>query len=64
MLNINRSRTIAQALAQIKPDWAERLAAEGCRFYAQEAVEFAAASASAVAEALNHSGYAWRERLG
>ena len=34
----------------------ERLAAEGYRFYAQEASEFAEASAAATAEALGHDG--------
>lgn len=51
-LNISRSRLIARALAEAK----ERLAAEGYRFYAQEASGFAEASAPAVAEALDHDG--------
>jgi hypothetical protein len=58
-LNICRSSLIAQALAERKAEWEERLAAEGHRFYAQEEGEFAAASASAVVEAVNHSGWAW-----
>jgi metal-responsive CopG/Arc/MetJ family transcriptional regulator len=55
-LNISRSRLIAHALAEIKAEYEERLAAEGYRFYAQEAGEFAEASASAVVEALDHDG--------
>jgi len=51
-LNIIRSRLIARALSYIKAVEEEQLAAEGYRFYAQEASEFAGASASAVAEAL------------
>ena len=42
---------IAHALSEIKAAEDERLAAEGYRFYAQEANEFADASASAMAEA-------------
>jgi hypothetical protein len=34
----------------------ERLAAEGYRFYAQEASQFVEASAAAIAEALGHDG--------
>ena len=55
-LSISRSRVIAQALSEIKAEEEERLAAEGYRFYAQEASEFAAASAAAIAEALDHDG--------
>jgi metal-responsive CopG/Arc/MetJ family transcriptional regulator len=55
-LNISRSRVIAQALSEIKAEEEERLAAEGYRFYAQEASEFAEASAAALAEALDHDG--------
>jgi metal-responsive CopG/Arc/MetJ family transcriptional regulator len=54
-LNISRSRLIARALSQIVAVEEERLAAEGYRFYAQEASEFAGARASAVAEALEHA---------
>ena len=54
-LNISRSRLIARALSDIKAVEEEQLAAEGYRFYAQEASEFAGASASAVAEALEHA---------
>lgn len=54
-LNISRSRLIARASSGIKAAEEERLAAEGYRFYAQEADEFADASASAVAEALEHA---------
>ena len=55
-LSISRSRVIAQALSEIKAGEEERLAAEGYQFYAQEASEFATASAAAVAEAVNHAG--------
>lgn len=55
-LSISRSRVIARALSEIKAEEEERLAAEGYQFYAQEASEFAAASATAVAEALGHDG--------
>ena len=55
-LSTNRSRFIAQALTQLKALEQESLAAEGYRFYAQEATEFAAASAGAVAEVWGHAG--------
>jgi hypothetical protein len=55
-LNISRSRLVARALSEIKAAKEERLAAEGYRFYAQEASEFAEASAGTVAEALEHAG--------
>lgn len=55
-LSISRSRVIARALSEIKAEEEERIAAEGYQFYAQEASEFAAASATAVAEALGHDG--------
>jgi metal-responsive CopG/Arc/MetJ family transcriptional regulator len=55
-LSISRSRVIAQALSGIKVEEEERLAAEGYQFYAQEASEFAEASAAAIAEALDHDG--------
>ena len=54
-LNISRRRLIARALSEIKAVEEEQLAAEGYRFYAQEASEFAGASASTVAEALEHA---------
>ena len=55
-LSISRSGVIAQALSDIKTEEEERFAAEGYRFYAQEASVFAEASAAAVVEALNHDG--------
>ena len=55
-LGISRSRVIAQALADIKAEEEARLAAEGYRFYAQEASQFAEASAAAIAEAWDHDG--------
>ena len=53
-LKISRSEIIRCALAQVKAAEDERLAAEGYRFYSQEANEFATASARAFAEVLNH----------
>ncbi len=50
----SRSQFIAQALAELRAAEAQRLAAEGYRFYAQEAEAFAAESAPAVAEALDN----------
>lgn len=55
-LSTSRSQVIARALSQIQAEHEERLAAEGYRFYAQEAREFARASATAVAEALDNDG--------
>jgi metal-responsive CopG/Arc/MetJ family transcriptional regulator len=55
-LSTSRSHVIAQALAEIKAEEEERIAAEGYRFYAQEASEFAEASGIAAAEALEHAG--------
>lgn len=53
--NTSRSQVIRQALAAAKAREEERLAAEGYRFYAAEATEFAAASGRATAEAINVS---------
>lgn len=50
-LNTSRSQVIAQALAAARADTVEELAAEGYRFYAEEASEFSEASGLAVAEA-------------
>lgn len=55
-LNISRSGLIARVLADIKASEEEQLAAEGYRFYAQEASEFAEVSARAVAESLDNAG--------
>ena len=55
-LRISRSEIVSRALAQVKVAEEERLAAEGYRFYSQETSEFAAASASAFAEVLDHAG--------
>jgi metal-responsive CopG/Arc/MetJ family transcriptional regulator len=55
-LSTSRSRVIADALSQVQAEAEERLAAEGYRFYTQEASEFAQASAAAVAEVLNDGG--------
>ena len=54
-LNISRSRFIAHTLSQIQAMEEESLAVEGYRFYAQEAADFAAASAGAVAEAFENA---------
>lgn len=48
--NSSRSQVISLALAYIKTLEEERVAAEGYRFYAQEAEEFAAISVSAVSQ--------------
>lgn len=55
-LNSNRSGYIARVLAEVKAVKEEELAAEGYRFYASEALDFAEASAGAVSEALKHGG--------
>jgi len=52
----SRSQLIGRALLQLKECEEERRAAEGYGFYAQESSEFAAASAPAVKEALDHAG--------
>jgi len=54
-LRISRSEIISRALAQAKSAEEERLAAEGYRFYAQEAGEFADASARSFVEVLDHA---------
>lgn len=61
--SISRSRLIAQALSEVKAKEEERLAAEGYRFYAQEASRFAEASAAAVAEAVDHDGWCAQPEL-
>lgn len=48
---VNRSQVISQALAVLMASDEEKLAAEGYAFFATEAEQFAAASASAVTEA-------------
>ncbi len=48
---MSRSQVISQALAEARARVERRLAEEGYRFYAGESVEFATASAVAVAEA-------------
>jgi metal-responsive CopG/Arc/MetJ family transcriptional regulator len=50
-LELSRSALIARVLAESKARYEADLAAEGYRLYAQEASEFAEASARAVAEA-------------
>jgi metal-responsive CopG/Arc/MetJ family transcriptional regulator len=55
-LDTNRSAFIARALSEIKAEKEEQLAAEGYRFYADEALEFAQQSVGAVSEALKHAG--------
>jgi metal-responsive CopG/Arc/MetJ family transcriptional regulator len=55
-LKISRSRLIARALAEIKDVEEAQLAAEGYRFYSQEAKEFAQASHTAVTEGWEDAG--------
>jgi predicted transcriptional regulator len=55
-LRLSRSQVVSRALAQARTMEEERLAAEGYRYYAQEAQEFAAASSRAVAEAVSYAG--------
>lgn len=50
-LSTSRSQVIVMALSKVKSSQEEQLAAEGYRYYAAEAGEFAAASGEAVAEA-------------
>ncbi len=52
-LGISRSQVIADALMAQEARDTEELAAEGYRFYAEEAEAFAAESGPAVAEALH-----------
>jgi predicted transcriptional regulator len=47
----SRSQVIGQALAQARAREQERLAAEGYRFYAGEAADFAAAALPAIRDA-------------
>jgi metal-responsive CopG/Arc/MetJ family transcriptional regulator len=49
---MSRSQIIGQALAEAQAREQARLAAEGYRFYAGEAIEFAEDSAGAVAESM------------
>ncbi|MEE9617837.1 MAG: hypothetical protein V3T90_12640 [Anaerolineae bacterium] len=51
-MRCSRSNVIAEALAAQREREEARLAAEGYRFYAQQASEFAAASLQAVSEVL------------
>ncbi len=50
------SRVIGLALAEMRARREERLAAEGYRFYAQEAADFAEAIARATGEAIQDAG--------
>lgn len=54
-------RLIADSVAGLKVRQEDVLAAEGYRFYAREAEEFAEASRSAVSEALTHGGLTRRD---
>ena len=49
----NRSQIISQILSAFREAELERLAAEGYQFYAEEALDFAEASADAVNEVVN-----------
>ncbi len=55
-LGLTRSGFIAATLEKARERQLAQLAAEGYRFYSAEADEFAAASESAVAEALDDVG--------
>ena len=55
-LKISRSQLIARRLAESKMEYEAQLAAEGYRFYAEEASEFAESSLSAASEAFDHVG--------
>jgi metal-responsive CopG/Arc/MetJ family transcriptional regulator len=55
-MKISRSKVIAEAIAAQRAREEARLAAEGYRFYAQEASEFATVSLQAVSEVLGHDG--------
>lgn len=55
-LQTSRSQVIAEAIAAQKERQEAQLAAEGYRFYSQEASEFAAASLQAISEVLGHDG--------
>ena len=50
-LNTSRSQVIGMALSAVMTKEEEQLAADGYRFYAQEASEFAGAASQAVAKA-------------
>ena len=52
-LGLTRSGFIAATLEKARENELERLGAEGYRFYSEESSEFAAASESAVAEAMD-----------
>lgn len=62
-VRISRSKVIAEALVAQREHEEARLAAEGYRFYAQEASDFAAASLQAVSEVLDRGSQA-RYNLG
>jgi len=53
---VSRSKVVAEALAAQKGREEVSLAAEGYRFYAREASEFATASLQAVSEVLGGDG--------
>ena len=55
-LGISRSQVIAEALIAQEARETEELAAEGYRFYAEEAETFAAESSHAVAEVFRDAG--------
>lgn len=55
-LGTSRSDVIGRALAQAQAAEEDRLAADGYRFFAHEASEFAAASAQSFAEVLDDAG--------
>ncbi len=59
-----RSRMIGLAQAEIRARREESLAAEGYRFYVQEAVDFAEVSARVTAGAIQDAGQGLNSRFG
>jgi len=58
-MGVSRSRVIAEALVAQREQEEARLAAEGYRFYAQEASEFAATTISTVSEIIGRDSQTW-----
>ncbi len=58
-MGTNRSRLVTELLKRSRQNEQEDLAREGYRFYAGEAEEFAAQSATAVREAVDDDDPAW-----
>ena len=58
-MGVSRSRVIAEALVAQREREEARLAAEGYRFYSQEASQFAAATIPAVSEIVGRDSQTW-----